>query len=62
MWRNDPLVSNFPINDDFEIEFWMVGVTRVDLDRRPTSSRLSIVVKIKFRTTVEDAPFIVPDR
>ena len=34
--RRYPLVSNFPINNDFEVEFWMLGVTRVNLDRRPT--------------------------
>ncbi len=49
-WRNDrrdPLVSNFPINNDFEVEFWVFGVTRVDLDRRPIESKSDI----KFRGT-----------
>jgi hypothetical protein len=41
----DPLVSNFPINNDFEVEFWVLGVTRVDLDRRPTESKSNIKLR-----------------
>lgn len=31
----DPLVSNFTINDDFEVEFRVLRVARVNLDRGP---------------------------
>ena len=69
MTGGNSLVSNFPINDDFEVEFWTLGVTRVDLDRRPTSVQSIIRVpklnsggKGNVVDTTIDAPFIVPDR
>ena len=35
--QEHPLVSNLPVNDNLEVEFWILGVARIDLDRRPNS-------------------------
>ena len=33
--QEHPRVSNLPVNDDLEVEFWVLRVARIDLDPRP---------------------------
>ena len=36
----DSLVLDLPINDDLEVQFWVLGVPGVDLDRGPAAEKV----------------------
>lgn len=45
--KRNSLVLNLPINDDLEVQFWVLGIPGVDLDRGPA------VIKVKESTTAD---------